>query len=1439
MKAFKFTPLQAIFILFSLLATTTSALALAPAIPPYSAETVVLNQPFGPYQINTSTDGTPDAPVIYNEQGLPEELILDPLTGIISGSPVESGLFFAELFATNSNNETGTGILEITVYDPAPDIPPSPVISVPAGESYTYTITASNSPTSFSVVGLSAMDTDAITPIDPSTGSFSFTPSVSGVGDTINLLIGAANSEGSDSEILQVNILPALAPTPLPATVVIDAPLGGSEFDPLVSTTIDISATVTPSAGETIDTVVVRWNNPPDKPSGVSRSPIILASLSGPATGGVFTGTINIGFDPENRELCGGNIDLEVVAYQSSAADSDDFGSDTVNVAVKPLIDMLFPDDELRRDAFELGDIFASARVSMTNFAQVSARISGPGLVDLVVITSSNPNGIYNFNTTQAFPYTGTYNVRIEALDGLGLSTVIERQLIITESLVDPVAVVTSPNPGFTNEVFSAALLSYTQQESNPRTVVQVGVVGFDVTYTLNLLSPGQGYYPRNDTLAIPSTSSNNVTRSVPGVNIANGRVSQLPDEVTFFWSSDANGDGIYDDPEPRWGASGNATMDDLSDPGFNGKIEISAQLFRANASLTNYKLFVNGEDVTPGVGNLDPDLGLIDAPIIDYPSVGSPDLGDYVVLAQAFDADGNVGNSLPISFKILPYEPLEITLSRSVAANVAPDDPILVGGSATFLANVSPVAEIDFVEFFESNSGDKLGDGSKVTIGGNTVFRAGLVFEQAGDYKVFAKATGFNGQSVISAPVDLSVVGGEPPEVEITSPLDGNTFTAGDTLTLTISASDDGAITTIDVFDGAELKGPALPTGAAGQYLFNLPTTSADLGVFNFIARATDDRGNVTDSGVVVVGLTQGSVPIITVLEPSSGENFRVDEPFIIRANVTDSDGIITSVVARQLGSETSDAIILSATENPGEYIASPSYNSPVIRDLVITATDDDGNQTSTVPIQFTITRGVTPSVSIDSPLDAEGPFNLGEIISVVMTASDQDGFITQVELFNGANSLGLASLTGNTYRFDYLATAPGLLDLRARATDDSGNVSISNQVSVNVITGATPTVTIDSPSDGGSVKSGETLKVTVTAADTAPGFITSVEVFDNDVSLGLASPTGNSNEYSLSIPTSVADLGTLNLQARAVDNQGNVAFSAVINHSVVQGAVPTVSIDDPLNGEAFFINTPIALTITANPGDESIVSVEVFSNGTSAGFASSLGGNQYEFTLTETADAGLQRLTAVATDELGNSTTSDEVNVILTSGISPVTVINTVNGVAPAVAPAVDVVDRGSIVTLEISASDSDGNVTQVEVFNGANSIGLASLVGVDTYRFDYQASSPGLLNLQVRSTDDLGNIGFSDLATVSVITGDIPTATITSPSASGLSIKSGEPLKVTVIAADTAPGFITSVEVFDNDVSLGLASPTGNSNEYSLSIPTSVGEPRHSKFTSARGR
>ena len=90
-----------------------------------------------------------------------------------------------------------------------------------------------------------------------------------------------------------------------------------------------------------------------------------------------------------------------------------------------------------------------------------------------------------------------------------------------------------------------------------------------------------------------------------------------------------------------------------------------------------------------------------------------------------------------------------------------------------------------------------------------------------------------------------------------------------------------------------------------------------------------------------------------------------------------------------------------------------------------------------------------------------------------------------------------------------------------------------------------------------------------------------------------------------------------------------------------------------------------------------------------------------------------GLRRLTAVATDVLNNSTTSSEY-ILFTSGLPP----------AALLPPGIRrYVWSGQLNTIDISVDDSDGHVTQVEVYNGAVPLGLAKLVATDTYRFDYQ--------------------------------------------------------------------------------------------------------------------
>src|SRR5439155_2733968 len=100
------------------------------------------------YQITATNN-----PTSYNATGLPAGLTVNTSTGLIFGTPTTAGTYSVTISATNSGG-TGSATLVITINPAAPVIQPPFTATGTVGSNFSYTINATNNPTSYNATGL-------------------------------------------------------------------------------------------------------------------------------------------------------------------------------------------------------------------------------------------------------------------------------------------------------------------------------------------------------------------------------------------------------------------------------------------------------------------------------------------------------------------------------------------------------------------------------------------------------------------------------------------------------------------------------------------------------------------------------------------------------------------------------------------------------------------------------------------------------------------------------------------------------------------------------------------------------------------------------------------------------------------------------------------------------------------------------------------------------------------------------------------------------------------------------------------------------------------------------------------------------------------------------------------------------------------------------------
>ena len=257
-------------------------------------------------------------------------------------------------------------------------------------------------------------------------------------------------------------------------------------------------------------------------------------------------------------------------------------------------------------------------------------------------------------------------------------------------------------------------------------------------------------------------------------------------------------------------------------------------------------------------------------------------------------------------------------------------------------------------------------------------------------------------------------------------------------------------------------------------------------------------------------------------------------------------------------------------------------------------------------------------------------------------------------------------------------------------------------------------PTISITNPTNNQQIVTGTNVNITANATD-SDGTVSKVNFYVDGNKVGESSASPYTFPYT-------ATVGNHAITATAIDDKGDSTTTAAVNIVVANNQAPTISVVSSANNA--IVGDVLTFTATANDVDGSVASVEFFVNNVSIG-----SDNTAPFSQTWTSTTGAHVIKAVATDNLGLTGTSSNINVSIANNNPPTAAITAPLANATIIAP--------TVVNIEATATDSDGSVSQVEfLVNGV-------VVGTDNaspYAFAW-TSTPGAKTITVRSTDNKG--------------------------------------------------------------------------------------------------
>ena len=467
-------------------------------------------------------------------------------------------------------------------------------------------------------------------------------------------------------------------------------------------------------------------------------------------------------------------------------------------------------------------------------------------------------------------------------------------------------------------------------------------------------------------------------------------------------------------------------------------------------------------------------------------------------------------------------------------------------------------------------------------------------------------------------------------------------------------------------------------------------------------------------------------TAPSVSITSPDSNTTFVAPATITVNATAADTDGSISKV-------EFYNGDVLLGTDTNSPYTFTWSNVEAGNYSISAKATDNSGNVTASSGVSISVIASSDnfPTVSLTSPTQ-DASYNLGAAINISADASVTGGSINKVEFYSGTTLL--YTDTTSPYTWDWSNVSAGSYTITAKATDNNGNETISDSVTVTVSASADnyPTVSLTSPAKGASYNSGTTINISADAS-VIGGSITKVQ-FYNGATL-LHTETGR--PYSWDWRAVAA--GNYTLTAKATDNKGNVTISDSVAVTVLKSAdnYPTVSLTSPEQNASYNSGETINISAAASVVGGSIKKVEFYDDTI---LLRTETGRPYSWDW-ENASAGSHTLTAKATDNNGNVTTSDSIAINVGESNPAVSLTSPAQNAS---------YNSRATITITADASVIGSSINKVSFYNGE------TLLHTETgrpYTWNWRNVAAGNYTLTAKATDNNGNETVSDSVTVTV--------------------------------------------------------------------------------------